>query len=593
MQNLTPKGQEAQTTDHNGNGMELKLVNIDSITIPNHHPRTDYGNLETLLGSIKRDGLQEPLLVYEIEVGKFGIIDGARRLKAVQDMGLKQICCLINKVISEADAAHLSYVKNVERNTLSVIEIARHIKVMRDDFGYTLSELELKGYGSPATISNKLTLLDLPDKVQVQIQNGTLTAGHGLAIAKLPTQEEQVIAAKRIVKDDMTVKKTEGQIERYLSKQSKPSKDKSKEIIPSNNIAGVYFKDARDMSELDDKSVHLIVSSPLHFHEMDFAVGMTSKEFLENIEAVMKEIARVIIPGGIIALNVADVTHTSGNIGAALSTVIKLVGHTYQSCLRKNGVYLTDEIVWAKPTGLSAYQNDDKTYNSYKPHTSYRIKQNWEHIYIFRAKGMRKMPSEEIISQSKLTNEQYATYVNGIWEIEPVSNNEGRLRMYPDELVNRLIRMFSYVGDTVLDPFLGSGTSVKVARELERVGIGYERELKYKPVIMEKLGLMPEETAVKSTTMAEYKKQTLQPEVDVNGFFDEANIAEEEKEDEQGEVNASKPEAEFFSSIPQHEIDKIKMSDEAPIAEELEEDCFGDESVEVLTILETPDQPKE
>ena len=139
MEKSAPKDFEAQTTDHNGNGMELRLVTIDSITIPKHHPRSDYGNLETLQGSIRRDGLQEPLLVYVIEAGKFGIIDGARRLKAFQEMGLKQISCLINKVISEADAAHLSYVKNVERKNLSVIEIARHIKAMRDDFGYTLS----------------------------------------------------------------------------------------------------------------------------------------------------------------------------------------------------------------------------------------------------------------------------------------------------------------------------------------------------------------------------------------------------------------------------------------------------------------------
>ena len=69
----------------------------------------------------------------------------------MQEMTIMQISCLINKGISEADAAHLSYVKNVERKNLSVIEIARHIKAMRDDFGYTLADLELKGYGSPAT----------------------------------------------------------------------------------------------------------------------------------------------------------------------------------------------------------------------------------------------------------------------------------------------------------------------------------------------------------------------------------------------------------------------------------------------------------
>jgi ParB family chromosome partitioning protein len=197
---------EAQTFEHNDNGLELKLVSIDSIAIPKHHPRSEYGDLEELQKSIKRDGLQEPLMVYVIEAGKFGIIDGARRLKAMREMTIMQISCLINKVISEADAAHLSYVKNVERKNLSVIEIARHIKAMRDDFGYTLADLELKGYGSPAQTSIKLKLLDLPDKIQMQIQNGTLTAAHGQALVRIPKQDEQERMAKRIVDHDMTGK---------------------------------------------------------------------------------------------------------------------------------------------------------------------------------------------------------------------------------------------------------------------------------------------------------------------------------------------------------------------------------------------------
>ena len=127
MQNLAPKELEAQTTDHddNDNGMELMFVTIDSITIPNHHPRYKYGNLRKLRDSIKKDGLIEPLLVYVTEAGKFGIIDGARRLMAVQEMGIKQISCLINKGINGADATYLSFVKNVVRKSLSVSEIKR------------------------------------------------------------------------------------------------------------------------------------------------------------------------------------------------------------------------------------------------------------------------------------------------------------------------------------------------------------------------------------------------------------------------------------------------------------------------------------
>jgi DNA modification methylase len=138
------------------------------------------------------------------------------------------------------------------------------------------------------------------------------------------------------------------------------------------------------------------------------------------------------------------------------------------------------------------------------------------------------------------------SYVNGVWKIEPVRNTDGHPCMYPGELVNRLIRMFSYVGDTVLDPFLGSGTTVKVARDLERVGIGYERELKYKPVIMKKLGLNPDEAVAEATTMAEYLEQTMPPE--------------------ENAVKSSKPEPEFFGRMTQFEETDEEVVEEETVS---------------------------
>lgn len=203
------------------------------------------------------------------------------------------------------------------------------------------------------------------------------------------------------------------------------------------------------------------------------------------------------------------------------------------------------DIAWSKVSDTS------KSYKEDTVHTSYSIFKTWEPIYIFRAKGERELPSEEIILKSKLTREQWISYVNGVWKIEPVRNTDEHPCMYPDELVNRLIRMFSYVGDTVLDPFLGSGTTVKVARDLERVGIGYERELKYKPVIMKKLGLNPDEAVAEATTMAEYLVQTMPPE--------------------ENAVKSSEPEAEFFIRKAQPETeedDQDVKSDEEVVEEE-------------------------
>ena len=545
---------EAQTIEHNGNGMELKLVSIDSITIPNHHPRSEYGDLEDLQKSIKRDGLQEPLMVYVIEDGKFGIIDGARRLKAMKEMTIMQISCLINKGISEADAAHLSYVKNVERKNLSVIEIARHIKAMREDFGYTLADLELKGYGSPAQTSIKLKLLDLPDKIQMQIQNGTLTAAHGQALVRIPKRDEQERMAKRIVDHDMTGKRADAQISRYLSKKRTPKKDQATGI-PSGDVQGIYFKDARKMDELPKKSVHLIVTSPPYFVGMEFEVGMTFKEHLENMEAVIEECARVIVPGGIIALNVADIANFKESNAQSNHKQIKLMAHFYQSCMKKHKIYLTDEIIWTKRIAWRKLTDSGQSYKEDTVHTSYSIFKTWEPIYIFRAKGERELPSEEIILKSKLTREQWMAYSDGVWKIEPTRNTEGHPCMYPDELVSRLVRMFSYAGDTVLDPFLGSGTTVKVARDLERVGIGYERELKYKPVIMKKLGLNPDEAVAEAPKMTEYAKESL-----IRDGVEAVTAAMEA-------VKSSEPKAEFFGRMTQSE----ETAEDALDAESIEE----------------------
>lgn len=546
------KAKESEGKGNDAPEMELKLIDINLITVPKHHPRIDPGDISDLQGSIRRDGMQEPLFVYETEQGTLAVIDGSRRLKAVKAMGMQQVSCLIKKKgLSDAQAAHLSYVKNFERKTLSPIEIALHMKTMKD-YGYTDSELGLMGYGSQTNITNKKKLLDLSDKIQAQIHDGTLTAAHGQALVKLPKREEQERMAKRIVDFDMTVKKAEAQITRYLSKKRKSEKDKPTQIIPLGDVQGIYFKDSRDMCELPDKSVHLIVSSPSYFVGMEYEVGMTFKEHLENIEAVIKECARVIVQGGVIALNVADITNFKGNNDQSDSQ-IKLMAHFYQSCMKKHKIYLTDEIIWAKRIAWSKLSDSGKSYKEDTVHTSYSIYSTWEPIYIFRAKGERELPSEEIILKSKLTREQWMSYVNGVWKIEPVRNTDGHPCMYPDELVNRLVRMFSYVGDTVLDPFLGSGTTVKVARDLERVGIGYERELKYKPVIMKKLGLNPDEAVADATTMAEYREQTMPPE--------------------EKAVKSSKPEAEFFMRKAQPETEEDGQDDA------LEEEVVEEETV--------------
>ncbi|MGD8388114.1 MAG: DNA methyltransferase [Desulfobacteraceae bacterium] len=438
-------------------------------------------------GGIWRDGLQEPLLVYKTEEGRFAIIDGVRRPSAVQEMGWDRVACIIKEELQQADAAHLSYVKNVERTGFNAIEIATHLKTMMDEFGFSRRDLELKGYGSVAHISNTIRLLELPDKVQAQIVKGELSAAHGLQLLRLNTQKEREQMAKRIIDNELPVSKTEFQIEQYLLKGHK-QQEKRKTTVPESEIPGVYIKDSRDMSELPDKSVvHLIVSSPPYFIGKEYEVGMTFDEHIEMVKGVLKECGRVLVDGGVVALNVGDIHRFKGRKGKNKEPEYHFMGNFYQAELKKHQIRLSDHIIWRKP--LRWRINQGLTFDENTNHCSYRIFQNWEPVYIFRKAGERENVGEELELRSRLSKDQWINLIQGVWDIMPVKNFERHPTPFPDELPRRLIQMFSYEGDTVLDPWLGSGTTVKVAREMNREGIGYEKEEKYKEVIMWKLGM--------------------------------------------------------------------------------------------------------
>jgi modification methylase len=464
----------------------IYTIDIDDLVI-DYQLRGTLGNLESMQGSLRRDNQQSPIIAYKNENGKLSIIDGCRRYAALKGMGRKTVQCVIRQGVNKKQAAHLAFILNNERNALSSIDIARHIKAMRDDFEYTFNDLEIMGYGSPASIYNKFKLNGLPDKVQHLIQEGKLSQAHGLSLTKLNSEDEQIRFAKRIIDDDLTSKRTDIQITKYLEKGKKKSLKSEVKQIPPGDIPGVYMKDSRDMSELPEKSVHLVVTSPPYNVDKEYEKGVSREEHCEMMQASIKEIARVLIPGGIIALNVGDVNAKRKNEKDPIQ--IELMGHQYQSWFRKHSIFLTDTITWFKES-QAWRKRPDIALTPDTVHTDYRILPVTETIYIFRKKGKRDLPSEEIILRSRLNKEQYLSWIPGHWSIRAVQDSSGHPAVYPDELCNRLIRMLSYEGDTVLDPFLGSGTTVKVARELNREGIGYERELQYKQVIMDKLGVV-------------------------------------------------------------------------------------------------------
>ena len=504
-------------------------VPMEKLAVPVSHPRRNRGDLETLQKSIRKNGLLEPLTVCKSnEDGFYMVIDGTRRLTSLAEFGWKAVPCILVKSMPLGEIAHFAYEKNMERRSLSPIEIALHLKSMKEKYGYSLRDLDALGYGSPALTSQKIRLLDLPAKVKEMIEDEKLTMSHGVALLKLENDKQQEKKAKHAYDFGWSAKRLETNINDFLKKGKKAHKEKVR--LPEGDIPGVYFKDSKDMSELPEQSVHLIVASPPYCVGMEFEKGISYKEHWENMQEVVKESARVLVPGGIIALNVGDIHNYKGPDGKAKHSQIELVGHKYQSYLRRHNVYLSDIIIWVKRTQAMS-QDVSKAWSDKTPHTGYRILLNHEPIYIFRKQGEREIPSEDAALNSRITKEEWSHWVAGIWKINTVRRNEGHPAIYPDELVQRLIKMFSYEGDSVLDPFLGSGTTIKVARELGREGIGYEREVQYKPVIMQKLGLT--EDALQQESMLGYaKKSVALEELEASYNKAEAEVASKQFETE-------------------------------------------------------------
>jgi ParB/RepB/Spo0J family partition protein len=467
----------------------IETLPIKSLIRDPNHTRVDLGDIEHLVENIRKNGLLAPVNVNRAEDGKCYFNDGWRRIEALKKMGEENVLCVVGDGYFPEDAAHQFFMLNKERKALNAMEEATHIHKMNTNFGLSFRHLEIRGYGSASILSKKAQLVQLPDEVKKDISEDKLSMAHGLALLDLSTDKERVNMAQRAQKHEWSAPILEKAVRKHV-REMREGKNRleNRKPIPETEIPGVYIKDAKDMSEQPDGSIPLVVSSPPYFVGQEYEQGYTIEDHWDNIGDVLKECARVLAPGGVIALNLADISNYRGKKGTEKKAHLFLTGHIYQQMLKKHKINLESQIVWNK--GAFAYST--KNFNAYGErtrHAEYNIINRHEFIYIFRKDGERVVPEGIEEKDSVLTKAEWSKYVPSIWDIATVYKSEGHPAVFPDELVRRLVKMFSFEGEKVLDPFLGSGTTVKVAQDLGRVGIGYERVAKYKTTIMEKLGL--------------------------------------------------------------------------------------------------------
>ena len=240
--------------------------------------------------------------------------------------------------------------------------------------------------------------------------------------------------------------------------------------------------DSRDLSFLPDESVHLVVTSPPYwnlkrYNEHPDQLGHIQdyEAFLLELEKVWRHVYRVLVPGGRLVCVVGDVCVARRNFGRHL--VFPLHADICVIC-RRLGFDNLNPIIWHKISNASYEVSNGSKFlgKPYEPNAI--IKSDLEFILMQRKSGGYRQPTIAQRDESRIAKKDFDRWFQQIWNITGASTKQ-HPAPYALELANRLIRMFSFTGDTVLDPFCGSGTTMVAALRAGRNSIGVEIDPDY------------------------------------------------------------------------------------------------------------------
>ncbi len=250
----------------------------------------------------------------------------------------------------------------------------------------------------------------------------------------------------------------------------------------------IVFGDSRDMKQIKDKSVHLIITSPPYWQLKDYGddnqIGFNDsyEEYINNLNLVWKECNRVLADGCRLCINIGDQFARSVYYGRY--KVIPIRTEIIRFC-ETLGMDYMGAIIWQKATTMNT-SGGGAIMGSFPYPRNGILKMDYEFILVFKKLGNAPKPTAEQKKNSTITKSEWNEYFSSHWNFNGVKQL-GHIAMFPEELPKRLIKMFSFAGETVLDPFLGSGTTSLAATNLGRNSIGYEINKEFEPVIREKL----------------------------------------------------------------------------------------------------------
>lgn len=220
----------------------------------------------------------------------------------------------------------------------------------------------------------------------------------------------------------------------------------------------IYCKSSEQMIELPDNSIHLMITSPPYNVTKEYDQNLPLSEYLGFLNRVWKETFRVLVPGGRVCINVA-------NLGR--KPYIPLHSYIIDSML-EIGFLMRGEIIWDKGASSSA----STAWGSWLSAANPVLRDIHEYILIF-SKGNFTLPNRD--KKSSITKNEFLEYTKSIWKFPAASAKRvGHPAPFPEELPARLIKLYSFEDDIILDPFVGSGTTCIAALKLKRNYIGYD-----------------------------------------------------------------------------------------------------------------------
>lgn len=267
----------------------------------------------------------------------------------------------------------------------------------------------------------------------------------------------------------------------------------------------VYFKSSAKMKEIPDNSVDVVITSPPYFNIKDYFkdgrqentiteakaddVGNLASfdEYIKSLLPIWKECYRVLKPNGKLCINVPLMPMIKKDLSTHYNRDIFDIQSSIQnSILSKTKFYLMDLYIWNRKNSTKKLM-----FGSYPYPTNFYAQNTTEFITVYVKDGKPLPVSKEIKEKSRLSEREWVEYTRQIWDIAIPNKSDLAFGIHsaimPEEIVRRCVKMFSFYDGVVLDPFAGSGTTLKVAKELGRQYVGYELYDTYEEIINKKL----------------------------------------------------------------------------------------------------------